>query len=183
MHAAINMNNGFDVPRGIKNMLVYVVEYSCRNNEYIEGQKLLAQTITHDPAENRTEVTTYFADGSVHSKIVTTGDADCRKSIVYRYESSGRLRDKWLITYNSDGSRASAYTYDSQGKLEEHPFEKEGATTFYNPEQIEDDEELFERELDVRGNWIKETRFEKKTEEGKLVDVPRIVIYRTITYL
>jgi|tagenome__1003787_1003787.scaffolds.fasta_scaffold20715030_1 YD repeat-containing protein len=178
------MTNGFDeIPSGIKNILVHVAEFSCRNNEYIEGPRLLAQARTYDTAEKRTEDTTYNADGSVHSKVVTTGDADHRRSIIYRYRLDGRLRDKWLITYNNDGSRAHAYIYDSQGKRQEVQLEEEETTTFFDPEQMDESGESVEREFDVRGNWVKETRFEKKIEGGELVDVPTMVTYRTISYL
>lgn len=181
---SIAMANGFDeVPRGIKSMLVHVAGFSCRNNEYVEGSRLLAQSLTYDEAENRTEDTTYYADGSVHSKVVTTGDADQRQSIIYRYRLDGNLRDKWLITYNNDGSRAHAYMYDSQGQPQEVQLEDEETATFFDPEQMDESGESVEREFDVRGNWVKETRFEKKIEGGELVNVPTMVTYRTITYL
>ena len=157
------MRTGFDeVPRGIKNMLVHVAEFSSRNNEYIEGPRLLAQSITCYPGENRTEVITYYAEGSVHSKVVTTGDAEYRESTIYRYRLDGRLRDKWLITYNNDGSRAHGYKYDSQDKLQEVQLQEEEETPFFDPEHTDEIGESFELEFDVRGNWIRETRFEKK---------------------
>lgn len=177
------MSNFNNVPPGIKDMIVHVAEFYCHDNEYIEGPRLLAQTITYNPVENRTEQTTYYADGSVHSRFVTTGQADDRRSIIYRYRMDGRLRDQWLITYKPDGSRARAYTYDEQGKLHQYPVQKEETTTFFAPEQIEESGESLRREFDVRGNWIRETRFQKKSDRGKLVEVPIMVTYRTITYL
>jgi len=178
------MHKGFDeVPRGIKNMLVHVAEFSRHNNEYVEAPRLLAQTTTFYPEENRTEDLTYYADGSVHSKVVTIGDGEYRESVIYRYRLDGRLRDKWLITYNSNGSRAHAYKYDSLNQPQEVQLQEEEATNFFDSEQTVEEGELVEREFDVRGNWIKETRFEKKMERGELMDVPRIVIYRTISYL
>ena len=178
------MGNGFDeVPAGIKSMVVHVAEFSCRDNEYIEGPKLLAETITYDPAENRMEETTFYTNGPVHSRVVTTGAAEHQQSIIYRYRLDGHLRDKYLITYNSDGTRAHGYQYDVQGKLHEVPLEEEEQTTFFDPEQMDESEETVQREFDVRGNWIRETRFEKKIDRGELVDVPIMVTYRTITYL
>jgi YD repeat-containing protein len=178
------MGNSFDeVPAGIKSMVIHVAEFSFRDNEYIEGPKLLAVITNCDPAENRTEETTFYTDGPVHSKIVTTGAAEHRRSIIYRYRLDGHLRDKWLVTYNSDGSRAHAYQYDSQSKLHEVSLEEEDETTFVDPEQMDESEETIKREFDVRGNWIRETRFEKKMDRGELLEVPTMVIYRTITYL
>lgn len=179
------MGNGFDeVPTGIKSMDVYVAEFSCLDNEYIEGPKLLAETTTYDPAENRTEKTTFYTNGLVHSKVVTTGAAEQRRSIIYRNHLDGHLRDKWLVTYNSDGSRAHAYQYDSRDELHEVPLEEEEEeSAFFDPEQVDESEETVKREFDVRGNWIRETRFEKKIDRGELLDVPVMVTYRTITYL
>ena len=178
------MSNGFDeVPAGIKSMDVHVAEFSRIDNEYIEGPKLLAATTTYDPAENRTEQTTFYTNGLVHSKVVTTGAPEHRRSIIYRNRLDGHLRDKWLITYNSDGSRAHAYQYDSQDELHEVPLEEEEETPFFDPERVDESEETVKREFDVRGNWIKETRFEKKIDRGELLDVPIMTIYRTITYV
>ena len=180
---AIEMGSDFnEVPRGISNMIVHVAEYSCRDNEYIEGPRMLAESVIYDPAENRTEDVTYYADGSIHSRVVTTGDAEDRKTVIFRYRLDGRLGDKWMITYNSDGSRAHGYLYDSQGNLQEVSLEVED-TTFFDSEQTEEGWESFEREFDARGNWIRETKFEKKIEGGALVDVPTMVTYRTINYL
>ena len=171
------------IPRGIKNMLVHVAEFSCREDEYIEGPRMLAESVTYDSTENRTEDVVYYADGSVHSSFVTTGDAEDRKTIIYRYRSDGYLRDKWLITYNSDGSRAHGYMYDSQDNLQEVPLEEEEEITILDPQPTEESWESFERKFDARGNWIRETKFEKRVEGGELVDVPTMVTYRTISYL
>jgi YD repeat-containing protein len=172
-----------EIPRGIKNMIVHVAEFSRRDNEYIEGPRMLAESVTYDPAENRTEDLTYYADGSVHSRVVTTGDGEERKTVISRYRLDGRLRDSWLITYYSDGSRAHGYMYDSHGNLQEVPLEQEEETTFFEPEQRDESWESFEREFDALGNWIRETKSEKKVEGGELVDVPTMVTYRTISYL
>ena len=178
------MRKGFEeVPAGIESMVVHVAEFSCRGNDYIEGPKLLAQIVTYDPTENRTEDITFYTNGPVHSKVVTTGAAEHQKSIIYRYRLDGHLRDKWLITYNSDGSRAHGYQYDLQDKLHEVPLQEEEETKFSDPQQMDESEETVKREFDVRGNWIRETRFEKKMDRGELVDVPTMVIYRTINYL
>jgi hypothetical protein len=171
-----------EVSPGIKNIVVHVAEFSCRNNEYIEGPRLLAQTITYYPAEHRTEDTTYYANGSVHSKRVTTGNTGQRKTIIYRYRSDGGLRDKWLVTYNDDGSRGSTYTYDSEDQLQELQYKEEESPTSFDLEEIHNTEEWFQREFDIHGNWIRETRFEKAINGDKRVIAPTTVTYRTISY-
>src|SRR5688572_27828668 len=171
-----------EIPRGIREMIVHVAELSCRDDEYIEGPRLLAESVTYDPAENRTEDVTYYANGAVHSKVVTTGDGEDRRSIIYRYRLDGGLRDKWLITYNNDGRKARGYMYNSQGELKEVPLEEE-ETAFFDSEQADESWESFEREFDARGNWIRETKFEKKTEGNESVKIPTFVTYRTISYL
>jgi hypothetical protein len=60
------------------------------------------------------------------------------------------------------------------------PLEEEEETSF-DPELTEESWESFEREFDARGNWIKDTKFEKRAEGGELV--PIMVTYRIINYL
>ncbi|HEU4713261.1 MAG TPA: hypothetical protein VFS76_16935 [Pyrinomonadaceae bacterium] len=178
------MENDFDdVPPGIKSIVVHVAEFSCVDNEYIEGPRLLAVTTTYDATENIAERTTFYTNGVVHSRVVTTGAEEQRRSIIYRYRLDGHLRDKWLITYNSDATKAHVGEFDSHGKLHEVPFEEEEEIPIFDFEQVVETENTVKREFDVRGNWIRETRFEKKFDRGELLDVPIMVIYRTITYL
>jgi hypothetical protein len=168
----------------VKTIVVEVAVFSCRNkNKYIEGPRVLAQTITYDPRENTTEDITYYTDGFVHSKFVTTRDERGKKSVVHRYKPGGSLRDRWLITYHDDGSRAEGYEYSPEALLlQKHLASDEHSATEFEEETYETGES-FQREFDAHGNWIREIRFDRVIKGDKPFDEPAMVTYRTITYM
>ena len=180
------MDNPGEVVGGpVKAIVVEVAEFFWRDGQYVEGPRVLAQTVTYDAQADTTEDLKYYADGSVLFKLVTTRDAGGQKSTGHRYHTDGSLIDKWLIYYHPDGSKSEAYRYSADGRLlQRHAYTSEEPVRESGFEEHSPRvEELCEREFDSRGNWVKEVRFTRSTEAGRSSVEPTTVIYRTITYL
>lgn len=169
----------------VKNVAIHVAEFSCDNNEYLEGPRTLAQSIEFFPDQGRIEDVSYYADGTIHLRTVTTIEAGrSRHSVMQRYERDGELRDTWRIYYDQDGRRTRAEAFGPEGQFrgEFQAEERESVEPFDLGNTVMDSDESSEREVDAYGNWTREIRFRRVVENGEVAKIPTMATYRTITY-
>jgi hypothetical protein len=179
------MSSGFGEILGtpVKNVAIHVAEFSRDNNEYLEGPRMLSQSISFFPDQHRIEDVTYYADGTVHSREVIKIDAGSRKSILQRYKPDGELLDTWHIDYDRDGRRTTALAYGPDGKFRGESLAQDHQPVAPFLADTEDDPvESIQREVDGYGNWTREIRFKRLIEDGKVTNIPTMVTHRSITY-
>jgi len=91
--------------------------FSKKGNDFIEGPRVLAETISLDPQWRRFERTYYNADGSVLKMDVNTFDADGYQTESSGYDGEGNLIHKIVYVYDDRKKLTEYSTYKPDGTL------------------------------------------------------------------
>jgi hypothetical protein len=91
--------------------------FSKKGNDFVEGPRVLAETISLDPQWRKFERTYYNADGSVLKMDVNTFDADGYQTESSGYDGEGNLIHKIVYVYDDRKKLIEYLTYKPDGSL------------------------------------------------------------------
>lgn len=128
---------------------------------------------SYDSDGNLVESASYVSDAFRGGLVLGTPETLVMK-IVYSHDGSGRVAGQTVYAVGEKVISRSVYSHDAKGDLV--------GSTEYDSEGRSQVEVTYSYEFDAAGNWIKQTRFERKGGDGERLDVPVEITYRTITY-
>ena len=101
----------------VKFVRIERASFSKKGNDFIEGPRVLAETISLDPQWRRLERTYYNPDGSVLRLDVCTFDADGYQTESSGYDGEGGLIHKIVYVYDDRKKLTEYFTYKPDGTL------------------------------------------------------------------
>lgn len=101
----------------VRSVRIERTSFSKKGNDYVEGSRVLAETITLDPQWKRLERTYYNPDGSVLRSNVITLDGDGNQTEVSEYDGEGGLISKIVYVYDGRKRLNEYLTYKPDGTL------------------------------------------------------------------
>jgi hypothetical protein len=187
--------------RGAQDLIVYdangrKVRVEARNGDEVNAKSTFIRDAEGRIAELRTcfpdtdlpcgrAVYSYDSKGNLVEYVSYAPDAFRRElepgtpetlfmKIVYSYDRGGRVVERTTYAVGGKIISRDVYAYDAKGDL--------AGVAEYDSEGRLEAEATYSHEFDAAGNWVKQTRFERKNRNGEPPAVPVEVTYRTITY-
>jgi len=153
-----------------------------------KGATLLAKTIySYDNKGRGTELATFDATERPGMKQVMSYGADDKLREIVFFRESNLRTGKAVFSYDGRGNPTGEEDYDEHGLLAERVVFTPGSNerepvevTKYNANGNLLSSEIYTREFDDRGNWIRETRSERNLRSSELQPIE--ITRRTITY-
>ena len=101
----------------VKFVRIERASFSKKGNDFIEGPRVLAETMSLDPQWRRFEWTYYNPDGSVLKVDICTFDADGYQTEASGYNGEGGLIHKIVYVYDDRKRLIEYFTYKPDGTL------------------------------------------------------------------
>jgi hypothetical protein len=127
-----------------------------------DGTPRFRMVISCDNKARWAEIRQYKAEGVLESRTTCTADAKLRVTRCLVYTADGSVDSQEVIVSDAKGYVTEVASYRADGSVKKRL--------------------LYGYEFDAKGNWIKKTKSEWITKNGKSFFEPRQIISRTITY-